>query len=88
MKILELIGTCSSRTVSEFAEKTGKKFSYKKACNLIKEYEPRLYNELALNLRNPWADDTNIKTGAIEGQKGKFLHIIHSAVDYIFLLGE
>lgn len=86
MKIIELAGTCSSQEIGDFAEKSGKKFSYKKACKLIQEYSTAIYNELALHLRNPWADNTNIKTGTLYGNKGTYLHIVHSTVDYIFLI--
>jgi hypothetical protein len=79
MEITQFIGTCSSKEIGEMAEKRGKKFSYKKAVQLIKNYNVDLYNDLALNLRNPWQDETNIK-------KGKILHIVHSAIDYLFLI--
>ena len=79
MEIKYFIGTCVSKEISEIAEKPGKKFSYKKACNLIKEYDFELYNYLALNLRNPLDHETNIK-------KDNILHIVHSAVDYLFQL--
>ncbi len=78
MIITEFIGTCSSPEIAELAEKRGRKFSYKKACKLIQSFDPLMYSDLALNLRNPWDHETNIILG-------KYLHIVHSAVDYIFL---
>jgi len=86
MKILQLVGTCSSVEIGEFAEKSGKKRSWNNAKKAIAEYSPDLYNELCLNLRTYYEDYTNVKSGNLCGIKGKFLHIIHSAVDYIFLI--
>ena len=81
-QITQLLGTCISEEIGTFAETKGKTFSYRKACKLIKQYSNGLYNELALHLRNPWADQTNIKT-----RKGvKYLHIVHSCTDYIFIV--
>ncbi len=77
MQITQFLGTCSSREISELAETRGRKFSYNKAKKLIKDYSPYLYNDLALDLRNPWEDNTNLK-------KGSILHIVHSAIDYLF----
>ena len=79
-QIDEFLGTCISTEIGQFAETKGKKFSYKKSCKLIKNYSQDLYNELALHLYNDWYKETNIKTR--KGQK--YLHIVHSATDYIF----
>lgn len=86
MYILQLIGTCSSVEIGEFAERSGRKSSWGNAKNAIKKYDANLYNELSLDLRTYYEDYTNIKNGELCGIKGKFLHIIHSAVDYIFLI--
>lgn len=77
-----LVGTCISAEIGEFAKKYGKPSSWKNACRMIGEYSIDLYNELALNLNNPWSEYTNIKTT----KDGKFLHIVHSCTDYIFKL--
>lgn len=86
MEILQLVGTCSSVEVGNFAERNGRKSSWNSAKNAIKKYDESLYNELSLNLKTFYEDYTNIKKGEVCGIKGKFLHIIHSAVDYIFLI--
>jgi len=44
-----------------------------------------MYNELC-QYRTYYEEYTNIKKGEVYGIKGRFLHIIHSAVDYIFLI--
>ncbi len=81
-QITEFLGTCISEEIGTFAEGNGRTFSYRKACKLIKQYSNEMFNELALQLRNPWADHTNIKT-----RKGvKYLHIVHSCTDYIFIV--
>lgn len=79
MEIIEYLGNCSSIEIGTLAEKRGKKFSYKKACNLIKDYDKGFYDSLSLDLRNPWDHETNIK-------KGNVLHIVHSAVDHLFII--
>ncbi len=60
----------------------GKPSSYKNACKAILSYSNELYNELSLNLYNPWEDQTNIKRIG----DNKYLHIVHSAIDYLFLI--
>lgn len=84
MEITEFLGTCSSQEIGEFAEKKGRKFSYKKAVKMIRSYDPEIYDGLALNLHNPWDHETNIKTV----DSVQYLHIVHSAVDYIFKLAS
>jgi len=86
MEILEFIGTCSSAEIGEFAEKNGKKISWNTAKRLIKQFDATLFNGLQLNLRTFYEDYTNVKTGVLFGVKGRYLHIIHSAIDYIFLI--
>lgn len=81
-EITQFLGTCISEEIGTFAESKGKGFSYRKACKLIKAYSSEMYSELALHLKNPWSDETNIKT-----RKGtKYLHIVHSCTDYIFVV--
>jgi len=81
-----MIGTCSSTEIGEFAERYGRKCSFANAKKAIKQYSPELYNALSLDLRTYYEDHTNVKSGEVLGRKGRFLHIIHSAVDYIFLI--
>jgi len=91
MKIIEFLGTCASQSIGSLAEKTGRKSSYKNACKAINEYSPQLSTELALNLHNPWSEHTNIKNGSLMGcefKNFKILHIVHSAVDYLFLIKQ
>jgi len=80
-EITEFLGTCSSKEIGDLAEKSGRKFSYKKAIALIKEYDLALYEALALHLFNPWHHNTNIKQGNI-------LHIVHSQIDYLFTIKQ
>lgn len=77
IEIISFLGTCSSIEIGNLAEKKGKKFNYQKAIKAIKYFSPEMYNSLALNLRNPWDHETNIKDK-------KYLHVVHSAVDYLF----
>jgi succinylglutamate desuccinylase len=86
MKIQQFIGTCSSNEIGQFAEKNGRKSSWETAKKAIKKYDQSLYNELSLDFKTYYEEYTNIKQGSLFGNKGKYLHIIHSAVDYIFLL--
>ena len=86
MEILQFIGTCSSSEIGQFAEKKGKKASWNNAKKAILNYDYELYKSLSLNLKTYYEHETNVKTGYLLGMKGKFLHIIHSAVDYIFLI--
>lgn len=79
MKINYFLGTCQSLEIAQLAEKKGRKASYNKAKKAIKEYDPDMYDYLALDFPNPWDHCTNIK-------KGNILHIVHSAIDYLFLL--
>lgn len=81
-KIDYFLGTCSSKSIGELAEKKGKKFSYNKAKKLIKNYSFEIYEDLSLDLMNPWDYETNIKTI----KDIKYLHIVHSAIDYLFVL--
>ena len=59
--MLNFIGTCVSADIAKIAEKHGRPSSYKNACRQIKRDYPKLYEELALNLYNPWENETNIK---------------------------
>jgi hypothetical protein len=80
------VGTCVDIEIGKFVEKKGRLVSYKNAVKKIKEFDFNFYNELALNLRNPWADETEIITGVLFNEYGRYLHITHSAIDYIFKL--
>lgn len=51
---------------------------------MIKNYSTELYESLALDFWNPWDDITNIKR--IKGVK--YLHIVHSQIDYLFTLTD
>lgn len=73
------MGTCSSKEIGDLAEKPGKKFWYKKAVKVILEYNPDFIEYFDIRFRNPWADNTNIK-------KGNILHVVHSAVDFLFVI--
>jgi len=86
MEILQFIGTCSNNEIGAFAEKAGRKSSWNNAKKAIKRYSRELYNDLSLDLYTYYEEYTNIKTGRLFGVTGKYLHIIHSAVDYIFLI--
>jgi hypothetical protein len=77
---LHFIGTCSDKEVAEISLKSGKRFSYKKACKLIKEQYFDIYHALALDYYNPWSRNTKI----ITYNKREYLHIEHSAIDYLF----
>ena len=81
-EITDFIGTCATKSTADIALKYGRTVSYKYALKLIKSYNIYIYESLSPNFSNPWSDCTNIKT--INGQK--YLHIIHSAIDYIFKL--
>lgn len=81
-KITEFLGTCSSQEIGDFALKYGRPVSYKYALKLIKSYDNSIYQSLMPEFYNPWNDNTNIKK--VKGER--FLHIVHSAVDYIFKL--
>jgi hypothetical protein len=84
IQIIALLGTCSSTEIGNFAEKSGRKLPFKTAKKAIKDYDPELYKALSLDLRTYYEDYTNVKTGELLGIRGRFLHIVHSAVDYIF----
>ena len=80
--ITQFLGTCSSKEIGEFAQRYGRPVSYKYALKLIKNYSDVIYNGLMPDFYNPWEHETNIKN--VKGER--FLHIVHSAVDYIFKL--
>lgn len=81
---IEFVGTCTDPVIAEIAEMHGRKASYKKACRAIKQTYPKLHYELALDFYNPWEDDTNY----IVHEGNKYLHIVHSMIDYLFLIHE
>ena len=86
MEILDFIGTCTSSEIGDFAAKSGKASSWNNAKKAIKKFSPEIYNGLSLDLRTFYEDQTNIKKGKLFSVEGKYLHIIHSATDYIFLI--
>lgn len=79
LKIVQFLGTCSDKKIANMAEKPGRKFSYKRACRMIKEFNSEMHYDLALDFYNPWGSNTNLK-------KGNILHVEHSAIDYLFLV--
>ena len=79
MRVVEWIGTCSDSKVAAIAETKGRAFSYAKAKKLVKEFDPALYEELQMDFENPWADQTKLV-------KGKYLIVVSSAIDYVFLV--
>jgi hypothetical protein len=78
-KVIDFMGTCLSKEIGDLAAKSGKKFSYKKAAKIILDYNPDFIEYFDTKLRNPWAEHTNIK-------KGNILQVIHSAVDFLFII--
>lgn len=80
MHITEFLGTCLDAEIGKRAQQKGRKFPYSKAKKLVKEFSPELYHgDLTMDFRNPWDYQTNIK-------KDNVLHIVHSAIDYLFKL--
>ena len=79
---LEFIGTCSDRAIAKIAEKKGRKASYKKTCREIKTQYPEMYEDLALNLYNPWENQTQY----IMHNDTKHLCLVHSAIEYLFII--
>jgi len=82
MEIIQFLGTCASQEIGQLAEKNGRNSSYNNAKRAIKNYSAELYNELNMDLFNPWHEHTNIKT--IKGVK--YLHVVNSCIDYLFLI--
>lgn len=81
---LHFVGTCADKEISTISEKPGKRYSYKRLCRLIKNQYPQLYHDLALEYYNPWWSQTN----KIEYQNRSYLHLVHSQIDYLFLILE
>lgn len=79
---IEYIGNCSTPCIAKVAELPGRKASYKKACKAIKEQYPSIYNDLALDFYNPWEDQTKY----IMHGKDKYLCLVHSQIEYLFLI--
>ena len=79
---IKFIGTCSFKSIANIAAKSGRKASYKKACQTIKDTYPNLYHDLALDYYNPWEDDTKY----IIHKGKKYLCVVHSQIDYLFLI--
>jgi len=82
MKIIQFLGTCASQEIGDFALKYGKPSSYNNAKKMIKEFSCDLYNDLMMDFFNPWHEHTNIKN--VKGVK--YLHVVQSCVDYIFII--
>ena len=60
----------------EMLMKGARKVSYKKLIKLIKEFEPALYDHLALQFSNPFAENCRqTKTHYI---------LVHSAIEFFF----
>lgn len=81
---LEFIGTCSDREISKIAEKSGRRFSYKRLVKLIKEQYPDIYESLSLHLYNPWCD----QSCKINYNNETYVNLIWSDIDHIFKLTE
>ena len=82
--ISKFLGTCSDKKVADLALKYGRKVSYKYAMKLIKNFDSNVYNLLTPGFYNPWESETNVKR--VGGNK--YLHIVHSAIDYVFKLDK
>ena len=82
--VSEFLGTCSDKIIGELAQRYGRKVSYKYAMKLIKNFNHDVYNLLTPGYYNPWESETNVKR--ISGNK--YLHVVHSAIDYIFKLDK
>lgn len=78
MQIISLECNCSQINLDTHNEymSNAKKFSYTKLKSLIKKFDIDLYNILALDLFNPWEDDTKITD--------KHIILVHSATEYFF----
>jgi len=71
-----LDATCESLPSSKWEAlmKGAKRMSYKRLVSCIKREMPELYGALALNLRNPWADQCR--------QTATHYILVHSAIEY------
>lgn len=81
---IEFVGTCSDPSIARIADKSGRKASYKKACRAILDTYPDMHYSLALEYYNPWEDDTRY----ILHRSKKYLCLVHSEIDYLFLIHE
>jgi len=81
---LVFLGTCSDPEIANIAEKSGRKFSYKRCCKLIKEQFPELHYDLALELYNPWEE----KTSLIKHKGRRYLCFVHSQIDHVFYIDD
>lgn len=82
LQILNFLGTCASEDVAKIARKYGRPSSYRNAVRSIINFDERFKFEFDLRFKNPYYSETNIKT--IEGVK--YLHLVHSQIDYIFIM--
>ena len=79
------LGTCINPKYAKIAEKCGRKISYSRAKNIIKKFSLDLYhNRLTMDFYNPWEE----KTCIVKYNSNKYLCIVHSSIDYIFLLKD
>lgn len=75
---VEFDGTCADIDIDEWERrmKGRRKFSYERMKKIIKSQYPEMYDELALDLYNPWHNDTYRTPG--------WLVLTHSATEYFF----
>jgi uncharacterized protein YwgA len=73
-----LEATCADVNMSTWEKlmKGAKRTSYRKLVSLIKKELPVLYFDLALNLYNPWSNQTK--------QTETHFILVHSATEYFF----
>lgn len=75
---VEFDGTCADIDIEEWERrmKGRRKFSYDRMKKIIKSQYPDIYDYLALDLYNPWHNDTYRTPG--------WLVLTHSATEYFF----
>lgn len=78
---IEYDGCCADIDIEEWNRrmKGARPYPYEKLVEMVKQYYPRLYDALALQFPNPYADDT-VETD-------DYLVLVHSATEYFFRKG-
>lgn len=71
---MEFIGTCSSSEVAAIARSCNRRLNKAKFNRMVKKEYPDIYNDLALNLYNPYN----------YYQNDKYYCLVHSMIDYVF----
>jgi hypothetical protein len=76
--LIEYETCCSNMDIHGWEElmKVARRTSYKKLVKLIKEQCPAMYENLALEFPNPWADDCK--------RTNTHFILVHSAIEYFF----